>query len=228
VPPQRRDDDLRQLQQAVDVALAALLDQLQLVVVADHHPRAVGAVHHVLGLHHRHLMRRVEYEPNATVATLADQPLHGARVVRSDDHRLDIRRTVIEAEHRRFPHRPAVVPGELVVVHVGGGESRRAHLTVEQAQSTTVDTSRREPVPILGRVVARSGQDPRWITQEREVVGVVAGDSSLALLQVVDQEAQVEDVRLVEKDVVFESPLEGEDVVVRDRTGTQDHDCDEG
>jgi hypothetical protein len=53
-------------------------------------------------------------------------------------------------------------------------------------------------------------------------VRVVACHPSPALLEIVDEEAQVEDVRLVEKDVVLEVTLEREDVVVGDRAGTDD------
>src|SRR5207248_8503261 len=67
------------------------------------------------------------------------------------------------------------------------------------------------------------GEHRGRMTEQGQVVGVVAGHAPTALLQVVDQEAQVEDVGLVEKDVVLESSFEGEDVVVRDRTRAEDH-----
>jgi hypothetical protein len=63
------------------------------------------------------------------------------------------------------------------------------------------------------------------MAEQRQVVGVIAGDAALALLQVINEKAQVEDVRLVEEDVVLEPPFEREDVVVRDRTGAENHPC---
>src|SRR5207237_2585801 len=103
-----------ELQQPLAVPLGWLLDWLQLVVGADDNPGPVSAVHHILGLHHRQLVSRVEDKPHATLPTLADQPLHRAWIVWSDDDRVSLRRTVVQAEHRRPPHRAAVVTGELV------------------------------------------------------------------------------------------------------------------
>src|SRR5205823_7711949 len=55
-----------------------------------------------------------------------------------------------------------------------------------------------------------------------EVVGVVAGHPAAALLEGVDEEAEVEDVLLVGEDVVGEAALERKDVVEGDRAG-RDH-----
>src|SRR5207249_7824398 len=101
--------------------------------------------------------------------------------------------------------------------------SRGADLALEQAQAATVDAFGLQPVAVLGGVRPGGGEHRGRLPEQREVVGVVAGDASPSLLEVVDQKAQVQDVRLVEKDVVLETTLEGQDVVVRDRTRAEDH-----
>src|ERR1700736_5576738 len=151
-----------------------------------------------------------------------DQPQHRAGRVRPHDDRLRIRNRVIQTEAAGKIHRAAVVAGDLVVVQVGGREAGGRDLIVEQAQAAAVDPELLEPGAIFDRVRSGGREHGAGIAEQREVVCIVARHATTALLQVVDQEAQVEDVGLVRKDVVFESPLEAEDVVERDRTGA-DH-----
>ena len=212
----RRDHHLRKLEQSLLVATGALLDELELIVVADHDPCATRAVSHVFGGHHRELVRGVKDESDLALAALVDETFHCFRIVGSNDHRVDRRRRVIQTEHGGAPHRPAVVTGELVVVQVRGGETGRAQLALEQAEPAAVDALAHQPVAVLDGVRACGGEDRGGVAEQRQVVRVVPGHTAPALLQVVDEKAQVQDVGLVEKDVVFEVTLEGEYVVVRD------------
>ena len=223
MPPERRDDDLGAVEHALHVALRALLDELELVVVADHDPRAVDAVVDVRAIHHRKLMRRVKDEWHLAFSALANEPSHRSWIIGADDHCIDPGRRVVEAEVARSPHRSAVIARELIVIHVGRGESSGAHLAFDEAEPATVDVVRDQPVAIFGRVRPRGGEHRGGMAEQREVVGVVAGHAALSLLEVVDQEAQVQDMSLVGKDVVLEAALEGEDVVVGDRASAEDH-----
>ncbi len=96
MPAQRRDNHLRELEDAVHVTTGAFLYELQLVVVPDRDPCPGRAVSDVLARHHRQLMGRVEDERHVSIPALLDQAPHGARVVRADDHRGDVRWSVVE------------------------------------------------------------------------------------------------------------------------------------
>ena len=191
IPAESGDHDVRQVEQSLRITPCPLLDELELVVVADDDPRSRGAVGHIRAVHHRKLVRGVEDERHTALTALDHEALHCPRIVRADDHRIDMRRSVVETQHRGAPHRTSVVAGQLVVVHVGGGEARGAHLALQQAQPTAVDALRHQPVAILRRVAPRGREHGRRTPQQREVVGVVAGHATPPLLQVVDQEAEV-------------------------------------
>ncbi len=167
-------------------------------------------------------MRWVEHEPQLAFTAFVHKPFHCARVVGADDHCLRTRGRVVETQHGGLPHRAAVVTSQLVVVHVSRREAGRAQLAFEQPQSMAIDTACHEPVAVFGGVGAGRRQNRRRVAEQRQVVGVVAGHPTSALLKVIDQKAQVEDVGFVGKDVVLEATLEAEDVVERDRTCAND------
>jgi hypothetical protein len=123
MPPQRCHHQFGQLLEPVKVAPGTLLDQLELVVIADQHPRAAGAVDQVVAGHVRKLMRGVEHPGHSPLPAFADQPLHRVGRIRSYDHRLRIRHRVLEAEAAGKVHGAAVVAGDLVVIEVGGREA---------------------------------------------------------------------------------------------------------
>ena len=168
-------------------------------------------------------MGGIEDEPDRSLAALTAEPHHRVRVVRPDDHRLHIPRSIVQAEHACAQHGPAVVAGDLVVVQVGGGEAGRGDLALHQAQSAAVHTTSLQPRSVLGGVGAGRRQHGGGIAEQGQVVGVVTRHPATPLVEVVDEEAQVEDVRLVGKDVVFEPAVEVQDVVVRDRPRAHDH-----
>src|SRR5204862_3333068 len=148
---------------------------------------------------------------------------HRLRIVRTDDYGIDAWWSVVQAKRAGAPHRAAVVTGQLVVVHVGRGETGGAHLAFEKAEPLAIDSLRDQPIAIVRCVRARRGKHRGWMAEQRKVVGIVAGHATSSLLEIVDQEAEVEDVRFVEKDVVPEPALEGEDVVERDRACAENH-----
>src|SRR5438132_6609514 len=167
-------------------------------------------------------MRGVKDKWHVPLTTLLDESLHGRWIVRTDDDGVDLGRAVVEPKHARPPHGPAVVAGQLIVVHVGGREACRAELTVEQPQPSAVDALSSQPVSILSGVGARGREHSGRVAEKREVVGVVAGDAAPALLEVVDQEAEGQDMRLVEEVVVLEPPRVGEEVFVLERIRAED------
>ena len=145
--------------------------------------------------------------------TLADQPEHRGGGVWTDDHRLRVGHRVGQAQQVRAVHRAAVVAGDLVVVQVGGREPGGRVLLRQDAQAPAVDPEPLQPVAVLAAVGAGRGEDRRRVAEQDQVVGVVAGHPTPPLLHGVDEEAEVDDVGLVGKDVVSEVSSEGEDVV---------------
>src|SRR5713226_3537205 len=222
LPPKRGHDQLRQLLQPIQVPTGALLNQLELVIVADQHPGAACTVDEVIAGHVRKLVSGVEHPGHAPVPALVHQALHRVGRIRSHDHRLGIRHRVVEAEAAREVHGAAVVAGDLVVVEVGSGEARGGDLPLDEAQAPAVDPHLLQPGAIFESVGSGSREHGAGIAEQREVERVVARHAASALLEVVDQEAEVEDVGLVGEDVVFEPALEAQDVVEGDGAGA-DH-----
>src|SRR5579859_7619330 len=218
-------DHLRELEQAFDLPAGAVLDELQFIVVADHDPGSPRAFIEVVGRHVRELVGGIKDPLHTALTTFADQPEHRGRGVGAHDHGRRLAHRVIQSKLGGLEHGAAVVPGYLVVLHVSGGKPCRRDDSVQQPQTSTVDAPAFEPGLVRRCVVAGRRQYGARMAEQRKVVGVIAGNASAPLVEVFDQEAQVEDVLFVRKDVVFEVSLVVEDVMEGDRTGANNrHD----
>jgi hypothetical protein len=143
---------------------------------------------------------------------------HPVRRVRGDDDVLDV------VQHPQVdvtaPRHGAGVKGrDLVVVEIRGDETGGSGDVIAAQHRRRVDPAATEGGSVLGEVVADGGAEQRPLAEQGQGVGDVRGRPAPPLLQLVDQEGDVDQVRLVGKDVVAEPARENHDGVEGDRTG---------
>ena len=113
--------------------------------------------------------------------------------------------------------------GDLVVVEVGGDERGRGVDVIAPQHRGGVHPlgleRGREPVEV---VRADRGAEQRSLAEQCHGVRDVRRRAAAPALEMVDQERDVEQMRLVGQDVVAESPVEDHDGVEGDRSGHGD------
>ena len=117
----------------------------------------------------------------------------------------------------RMVHGAGVKGGDLVVVQVRDEVGLRRELIGKFADQGHIQAQLLHPQTIRGKVAAGAGKHQRFVAQQREVVGDVAGASAELAPEIGNVEGYVEDMYLVGQDVFAESPAEQHDVVIGER-----------
>src|SRR5205807_283760 len=214
--------DRAAITQRLDPDPGAAAEQLDLVVVAHHHPGGVEPRGERLRRQRGDLLGGGEDEAVAELRRLADVRRHRVGRVGGDHHRVDVGIEPAQVDRPRTPHRTGKEGGDLVVVEVGGDEAGGGGDVVAAERRGGVDPAALELGAVAGEVVADRGAEQRALAEQSQGVGDVRGGPAAAPLEAVDEEGDVEDVGLVGEDVLSEAPWEDHDGVEGDRAGHGD------
>ena len=157
--------------------------------------------------------------PDALFAEQTGKHLHIVKVAGGYDAPVGGGVGVRERVLAREPHRGGMEPVDLVVVLVGNQRAARGKLILHDADAFERNPFRFEERAVFGKVPARRGEDKRLFAHQRQRVGDVPRAAAAFFHQPVDEEAHVQNMQLVGKDVVGERAVKGHDAIESQRTG---------
>ena len=194
----------------------------EFVVVHDQEKGARQARDQLLAREPRHLLARVVNEGQVQLPALPRVARHRFRVVGRNDHERRAHGNRVQREVAGARHGSRVERRDLVLLLVRRNEERCREDVVVQDEAGDVHALDRQPVPVLGRVVARGREKQRPLPEEREAVSDVRSAAAGDPPHGVDEERDGEAGQPVRDEVVHEPPGKPHQIVERHGTGDDD------